>query len=262
MNNSTMNDSIGLLICGHGARAPEAQIPFLQWGEQLLRALHYPDGEIGFMEFAQPSIPEAARRLLAKGFHRVLVLPAFVMGARHAREDIPAILQALAQEPAFAGVQIDYIPGIAGHPRLFDALAARCQEALAEATRPPSSAHSELLLVAHGSSDVSANQAVQDLAERLAAQHRLGQGRAAFCAVCEPRIEQVLATPSPSLQQQLILPFFILPSAPVQQLYALVDAATVQQPTIERLKGKCLMDHPLLFEAFRDIIHQKLTEPL
>lgn len=252
-----MKSPIGLLLCGHGARNPQAQIPFMAWGEQLLRATGFPDGEIGFMEFADPTIPDAAQRLLAKGYRHLLVIPAFVMGARHAREDIPAILRELQQQPAFTDVRLDYIPGIAGHPQLLAALSARLDEALMH--QPPAE-HSELLLVAHGSSDEDANAAVQDLAERLGSTRHFRRARAAFCAVCEPRIEQVLAQLPSTTQQAVILPFFILPSAPVQQVYALADEHAARTPSTKITKGNCLADHPLLFEAFRDVIRQKQQE--
>lgn len=229
----------------------------MEWGEHLLRAVDFADGEIGFMELASPSIPEAARRLLAKGYQHLLVLPAFVMGARHAREDIPAILRELAREAEFATVRMDYLPGIAGHPLLLAALAARLDETLA-GTPPAVLSHSELLLLAHGSSDTAANHAVQQVAEQLGTLRGFGKSRAVFCASATPLAADALQQISPTTQQVIILPLFILPSAPVQQVYGLADALATRQTSVRVLKAECLGYHPLLIDTFRDLIHRAL----
>lgn len=256
-----MSDPIGLLICGHGSRDPQAQALFFAWAEKLQQRTAFVHWEVGFMEIAKPSIGDAARALAEKGLKHIVIIPGFIMGAAHTMEDIPAILQELKKETLFETVQMDYAHRIANHPLLLEAAAARVKEIFsgANAVDP---ARSQLLVVAHGSSDAKANGDILRLAEKLQQQLGLGSASAAFSNVCSPRVEEALARLDTECMKTLIvLPYFLLPSYPVRQLYSLVDEYATQHPHLQALKTPCLDDHPSTLAAFVDVLQQTLTAP-
>ena len=50
----------------------------------------YPIVETGFLELAQPLIPDAIDRCVKQGATRIVVIPYFLSAGRHVHEDIPA----------------------------------------------------------------------------------------------------------------------------------------------------------------------------
>lgn len=250
-----MHTHTGLLICGHGSRDPQAQALFSAWAAKLQQRTPFVHWEVGFMEIASPSIPDSARALANKGLKHIMVIPGFIMGARHTTEDIPAILRALKNETLFDHVRIDYARHIANHPLLLAAATARAKESLRNAsTIDPARRH--LLVVAHGSSDPQANQDIVQLAEKLQQALGLGSASAAFSNVCSPRVEEALAQLDlQHLQSLIVLPYFLLPSYPVRQLYSLADQFAARHPHLQVLKADPLGDHPLTLDAFVDVLH-------
>jgi len=254
-----MNTSIGLLICGHGSRDPQAQVLFCAWAEKLQQRTTFVHWETGFMEIAKPDIGDGARALAEKGLKHIVVIPGFIMGAAHTMEDIPAILRELKNETLFENVQIDYAHRIANHPLLFQAAAARIKESLNNVNTVDYS-RCHLLVVAHGSSDTNANNDIVCLAEKLQQQLGAGSASAAFSNVCSPRVEEALAQlDTNSIERLIVLPYFLLPSYPVRQLYSLADEFAVQHPGLQVLKARCLDDHPSTLDAFVDVLQKTLN---
>lgn len=263
VDNITMHTTTGLLICGHGSRDPQAQESFYAWADKLRQRTAFTQWEIGFMEIAQPTISDAARALANKGLKQIIVIPGFIMGARHTREDIPAILRELKNDELFNDVAIHYADGVANHPLLLQAAAARVKESLGTTSLADSSLR-HLLVVAHGSSDAEANHDIVRLAEKLRSSLAFGSASAAFSNACSPRVEEALAQletqflEKPSLEMLVVLPYFLLPSYPVRQLYSLADQFAAQQPRLQVLQARCLDDHPSTLDAFVDVLQQTL----
>lgn len=250
-------DSTGLLICGHGSRDPQAQELFFAWAEKLHAKLQQRTAlvhwEVGFMEIASPTIADAAQALVAKGLKHIVVIPGFIMGATHTMEDIPAILRELKKETLFENVQINYAHSIANHPLLLQAAAARITESISSAKADLARSH--LLVVAHGSSDPKANQDIVLLAEKLQQQLGAGSASAAFSNVCSPRVEEALAQlETKHMETLVVLPYFLLASYPVRQLYSLADQFAAQHASLQVLKADPLGDHPFTLDAFVDVL--------
>lgn len=74
-----------------------------------------------YLEWSTPDLAQAVAELVAEGATQLRVLPLFLGVGRHAREDLPQLLQALqAQHP---GVQIECQPAIGEHPAVTQLLA-------------------------------------------------------------------------------------------------------------------------------------------
>ena len=81
-----------------------------------------------YLEWSTPDLAQAVAELAAEGATHIRVLPLFLGVGRHAREDLPALLQTLqAQHP---GLHIEGLPAIGEHPAVTRLLAGIALEGL------------------------------------------------------------------------------------------------------------------------------------
>lgn len=84
-----------IILFGHGSRDPLWRLP-METVAARLRALQ-PDLPVrcAYLELDAPSLPEAAAELVASGAAQVSIVPMFLGTGRHAREDLPALVDQL-----------------------------------------------------------------------------------------------------------------------------------------------------------------------
>lgn len=84
-----------IVLFGHGSRDPLWRLP-METVAARLRALQ-PDLAVrcAYLELDTPSLPEAAAELVAAGAAQVSIVPMFLGTGRHAREDLPALVDQL-----------------------------------------------------------------------------------------------------------------------------------------------------------------------
>lgn len=100
----------GLLLFAHGARDPRWAIPFDAIALQARAARPGWQVELAFLEFMQPDLRTAGRRLAEAGCTQVDIVPLFLGAGGHVRKDLPALLQEL--EGRFAAVAWRLRPAI------------------------------------------------------------------------------------------------------------------------------------------------------
>ncbi|HEX2279941.1 MAG TPA: CbiX/SirB N-terminal domain-containing protein, partial [Candidatus Tectomicrobia bacterium] len=83
-----------LLIVGHGSRDPEGVQEFLQLVDLCAQREPSRIVECGFLEFARPTIQEGVDRCVERGAKLITIVPGVLMGAGHAKNDIPSEVQA------------------------------------------------------------------------------------------------------------------------------------------------------------------------
>jgi sirohydrochlorin cobaltochelatase len=84
-----------IVLFGHGSRDPLWRLP-METVATRLRTLQ-PDAAVrcAYLELEAPDLPAAVADLVANGAEHVTVVPMFLGTGRHAREDLPALVQAL-----------------------------------------------------------------------------------------------------------------------------------------------------------------------
>ena len=90
-----------VVLFGHGSRDPLWRLP-METVATRLRALD-PAVKVlcAYLELDAPSLPVAAGELVAAGANSITVVPMFLGTGRHAREDLPALVDGLrARHPA------------------------------------------------------------------------------------------------------------------------------------------------------------------
>jgi sirohydrochlorin ferrochelatase len=89
-----------LVLIAHGSRRQESNQEVINLANDLKQPAseNYQLVEAGFLEIAKPSIPEAIESCIQSGATSVIVVPYFLAAGRHVVEDIPNIVQPVAEQ--------------------------------------------------------------------------------------------------------------------------------------------------------------------
>ncbi|HYT38957.1 MAG TPA: CbiX/SirB N-terminal domain-containing protein, partial [Acidimicrobiia bacterium] len=82
----------GLLLVGHGSRCGEGAAEMLALAGLVCAALPNVAVDVGFLEMTDPPAGPVLDGLAAAGCERVVVLPLVLLGAGHAKSDVPALV--------------------------------------------------------------------------------------------------------------------------------------------------------------------------
>lgn len=111
----------GVILFGHGSRDPLWRRPM----DAVAARLASRDASLlvrcAFLEMTAPDLPTAAAELAALGAVQVSIVPLFLGVGRHAREDLPALVEHLRND--LPGVAWTLQPAVGEDPRLLDLLA-------------------------------------------------------------------------------------------------------------------------------------------
>jgi len=110
-----------IILFGHGSRDPLWRRPIEAVAARL--TAQHPDLLVrcAYLEFDEPDLPNAVADLVALGATKVTVVPMFLGAGKHAREDLPALVQAL--RGAHLGVRFNLQQPVGEDPRVLDLLA-------------------------------------------------------------------------------------------------------------------------------------------
>jgi sirohydrochlorin cobaltochelatase len=87
--------SKAIVLFGHGSRDPLWRLP-METVAARLRALQADmPVRCAYLELEAPSLGTAVAELVAAGAHSVSIVPMFLGTGRHAREDLPVLVEAL-----------------------------------------------------------------------------------------------------------------------------------------------------------------------
>lgn len=92
----TVNET--LLLVGHGSKLPYSKQLLVDVAEKVKAKNEFENIEIGLMEFNEPSIPDALKKIIASGSKKIIVVPVFLAPGTHTTKDIPTILGLLKCE--------------------------------------------------------------------------------------------------------------------------------------------------------------------
>jgi sirohydrochlorin cobaltochelatase len=111
----------GIILFGHGSRDPLWRRPIEAVAARLLAA--HPELAVAcaYLELQQPDLASAAAALVDEGATGITIVPMFLGTGRHAREDVPVLLDQLRL--AHPGVRFKLQPPVGEDPRVLDLLA-------------------------------------------------------------------------------------------------------------------------------------------
>ena len=106
----------GIVLFAHGSRDPLWRMPIEAVAADI-RA-RQPDTVVrcAYLELCTPTLPDAAAELIAAGVVWVRVFPLFFGVGKHAREDLPLLIDQI--KTTHPGVVIELLPAAGEYPQL------------------------------------------------------------------------------------------------------------------------------------------------
>lgn len=176
-----------LLLIAHGTRNPAGGTEMDRLVEHLRQRIAGPVAAAWLEDFSDPDAATAAGALINAGATHIVTLPFLVLGAGHAKTDVPeAVHEAAAAHPDVAMTH-GRVLGL--HARMFELACARIAAVSDRAGR----ADEVLLVTGAGSSDPDANGDLNKAARVLAEQTGHRWTEIAYAGVTWPRADEVFA---------------------------------------------------------------------
>jgi len=248
--------NIGILLCGHGSRDPQAVKEFINVVDKIKSRIPNIPVAYGFLEFNRPIISAALDQLRNIGVERVIALPAMLCAAGHTKNDIPAVLNKYTYEN---GLSIQYGRELGLNSLMIGAAGARVQEIID--SNPIFPLSETLLVVAgRGSSDPDANSNVCKITRMLVEGFGFGWGETVFSGVTfplvEPGLRHVLKL---GFKRVILLPYFLFCGVLVTRVRDHSMRVANDNPDVQFLNASYLSDQDLVIDTFLERIHEVLN---
>jgi sirohydrochlorin cobaltochelatase len=111
----------GILLLAHGSRDPLWRKPIEAVADQVRNLDATALVGCGYLELTDPDLASAAAQLIDQGARSIRVLPLFLGMGKHAREDLPSLLETL--RTTHPQVAFELATTVGEDPRLIDLLA-------------------------------------------------------------------------------------------------------------------------------------------
>ncbi|QLE59245.1 sirohydrochlorin chelatase [Nostoc sp. TCL26-01] len=230
------------LLVSHGSRDRRPQIAMKQLAHLVADKLQMPQNLVGtgYLELSPEPLHQQIRHLAQTavdfGYHRLQVIPLFLLPGVHVMNDIPHEVSQ-AQQAVGKDILIELQPYLGSHPGLQKFLAAQMATMKAQAW----------ILLAHGSRRPGSQQPVETIAANIGAV-------AAYWSVApslESRITELVAT---GYREIAILPYFIFPGGITDAIAQAIEALKLQFPGVNFYLAQPLGANAELADLIGDLI--------
>lgn len=242
-----------LMLAGHGTVDAAGVAEFVSFTDRLRTLLAAEDVDVdgGFIELSQPTVHEAWTRLSERGHTHRAAVPMVLVGAGHAKGDIPAALEReVRREP---GTSYVFGRPLGPHPVLLEILETRIAQVAP-------AAGTAVLLVGRGSTDPDANAEVAKVARLLQEGRDYDFVEPAYVSLARPDVASGLARCTAlGATRVVVAPYFlfdgVLPRRVVDQAAAFAaEHAGVDVRTAGYL-GDTDALAGLVVERYREALH-------
>lgn len=242
-----LNESLGVLLVGHGTRDETGTAEFFELASRLAGRLNPVPVESGLLEFQEPTIPQAWQALVARGVKRIRVAPLLLFAAGHAKQDIPDILmQCQAQTTA---VTFDQVRPISRQRAMIELASQRLAETLDRVVSKDE--RTAVVMVGRGSHDPCAQADMRVLSEVVSRRFPLRFLTTAFYAMAEPRLPDVLdrLAESERFDTIVVQPHLLFEGRLYRAILNQVEEAALRHRSIEWKHSRYLGPNDLVAEA-------------
>jgi sirohydrochlorin cobaltochelatase len=111
----------GIVLFAHGSRDPLWHRPMQAVAQRVLQSAPGVAVECAYLELSTPNLASACDSLLARGVTTVTIVPLFLGVGKHAREDLPLLVDALRS--AHPHTEFELQSAVGEDPRLIALLA-------------------------------------------------------------------------------------------------------------------------------------------
>jgi len=117
----TTPSTTGIVLFAHGSRDPLWHKPMEAVAEQIRQKEPAALVACAYLELSQPDLPTAVAALVTQGVQSVRIVPMFLGVGKHAREDLPVLVQALRD--SYPQLALSLQKAVGENPKLVDLLA-------------------------------------------------------------------------------------------------------------------------------------------
>lgn len=116
-----MTEPTGVILFAHGSRDPLWRLPIDAVAQRMQAQQPQLPVAVAFLELTEPDLPSTVEQLMKQGVAHVRIVPMFLGVGRHAREDLPELVQGLVQ--AYPQMSFELLPAIGEHPAMTSLMA-------------------------------------------------------------------------------------------------------------------------------------------
>jgi len=110
-----------VILFAHGSRDPAWARPIEAVAQRMRERAPATEVRCAYLELTRPDLPETVAELVAAGVQSLRVVPMFLGVGRHAREDLPRLIQDL--QAAYPRLALELCPAVGENDAIVDALA-------------------------------------------------------------------------------------------------------------------------------------------
>ncbi|RME21394.1 MAG: ferredoxin [Deltaproteobacteria bacterium] len=238
-----------IVLVGHGSRRCAGNAGIFDLRDRVAARLGVPVFA-GFIELATPSAGDAIDAAVDAGADEVVVVPAVLLAAGHAKNDLPVIVaRARRRHPT---VRLVASAPLGVHPGMLEALRDRLRQARA-GLPPCEDDQVGVLLLGRGSSDPDANADVYKIGRLLCERQGLRGHEVGFVGVTTPDIDAALrrlVTHRP--RQVVILPYLLYPGVLVERVNRKAQAFAAMFSRVDVAVSEPVGTHPRVLDVLAE----------
>jgi sirohydrochlorin cobaltochelatase len=117
-----------IVLFAHGSRDPLWHLPIQAVADQIKQNNPQVHVACAYLELSSPDLNTACNNLIATGIRTISIMPLFFGVGRHAREDLPKLVEALRQN--YPDTVFALQPAVGENPRLIRFLATLAEESV------------------------------------------------------------------------------------------------------------------------------------
>ena len=111
-----MTEPSGVILFAHGSRDPLWRLPIDAVADRMRAQQATLAVAVAFLELTEPDLPNTVELLMKQGVAHVRIVPMFLGVGRHAREDLPELVNDLTE--AYPQMSFELLPAIGEHPAM------------------------------------------------------------------------------------------------------------------------------------------------
>ncbi|MEY3522158.1 MAG: Sirohydrochlorin ferrochelatase [Pseudomonadota bacterium] len=111
-----MTPHSGVILFAHGSRDPLWRLPIDAVAERVRAQQPNLPVAVAFLELTAPDLLSTVEVLMKQGVNHLRIVPMFLGVGRHAREDLPDLVQGLTE--AYPQMSFELLPAIGEHPAM------------------------------------------------------------------------------------------------------------------------------------------------
>lgn len=111
----------GIVLFAHGSRDPQWRLPIEAVARQISERSPAAMVRCAYLELCIPCLLDAATELVAAGAQKIKVFPLFLGVGKHAREDLPLLIEEI--RATYPKITIELLPTAGENPALISLMA-------------------------------------------------------------------------------------------------------------------------------------------